>query len=496
MGKVTTATVACTTQGERTNTQKLADFVVDTPYEALPHEVLDITKLLILDSLVCGIAAAGVERTRMLHRVLERLGGREEATVFGFERRMPSVWAAAANAEIMNFLDADDTFYNATHFAVFNVAGAIAEAQRLGASGREVIRAVALGYDINSRLELASRKIEVRDGTLRWSPVQCMGYAAFGTAASAGVVAGFDRGRMRNAFGLCAWGAPTPTAAGMQGRTAFNSFKYANNAAAAHAGMFSALLAEEGYLGDQDVLDTKPGFLEAQGAVATDRELMMDGLGERWWILEAAVKYYPSCRYTHGPIDAIRELMQREKLVPEEIELIEVRINPMAYGMKVFGLPLDEIPSDHRGAFSGQFNIPYVIALAALGRTPGPNWYAQENLQDSQVRALAARVRLALDPVLADEAVRAVRDTRIGRFPKTRRSLTVWARGREYVLEGDYAGGDPWSVQTRPSWERVRQKFAEFCEDLLPERARCDLADRIQSLETLENVSRELSLPW
>ncbi|MCC6779855.1 MAG: MmgE/PrpD family protein [Hyphomicrobiales bacterium] len=488
------ATAVRTASEERTNTQRLADFVVDTPYEAIPAEVLDVAKLLILDSLVCGIAAGRAERTQMLHRVLERLGGSEDATVFGLKRRMPSVWAAAANAEIMNFLDADDTFYNATHFAVFNVAGAFAEAQRLGATGREVIRAVALGYDINSRLELASRKIEVRDGKLRWSPVQCMGYAAFGTAASAGAVAGFDRERMRNTFGLCAWGAPTPTASGMHDRTAFNSFKCANNAAAAHAGMLSALLAEEGYVGDQDVLDINPGFLEAQGAVATDRELMMEGLGEKWWILEAAVKYYPSCRYTHGPIDAIRSLLQRERLKPEEIERIEVRINPMAHGMKIFSVPLSEIPRDHRRALSTEFNIPYVLALAALGRTPGPGWHTKENFEDPAVRALASRVHLALDPALADEAVRAVQETRIGRFPKTRRSLTIHARGREHVFEGDFASGDPWSEETKPGWDRVRQKLDEFCEEILPERARRELADRVQSLETVKNVSKELAL--
>lgn len=490
------AVVTHATSGDRTNTQKLADFVVDTPYEALPAEVLDISKLLILDSLICGIAAGRAERTQMLHRVLERMGGSEDATVFGLKRRMPSVWAAAANAEIMNFLDADDTFYNATHFAVFNVAGAIAEAQRLGASGREVIRAVALGYDINSRLELASRKIEVRDGTLRWSPVQCMGYAAFGTAASAGVVARFDRERMRNAFGLCAWGAPTPTASGIHSRTSFNTFKCANNAAAAHAGMLSALLADEGYVGDQDVLDISPGFLEAQGAVATDRELMMERLGEKWWILEAAVKYYPSCRYTHGPIDAIRGLLQRERLKPEEIERIEVRINPMAHGMKIFSVPLSEIPRDHRRALSTEFNIPYVIALSILGRTPGPGWHTKENIEDPAVQAIAARVHLALDPLLADEAVRAVTETRIGRFPKTRRSLTVRARGREHIFEGDFASGDPWSEETRPSWDRVRQKLDEFCEELLPESARRELAERVQSLEVVRNVKQELPLQW
>jgi len=169
-------------------------------------------------------------------------------------------------------------------------------------------------------------------------------------------------------------------------------------------------------------------------------------------------------------------------------------MNPMAHGMKIFSAPLDAVPGDHRGPLSGQFNVPYVIALAALGRTPGPGWYARENLEDPAVRALAARVHLTLDPKLADEAVRAVRDTRIGRFPKTRRSLTVWARGREHVFEGDYASGDPWSAETKPGWDRVRQKLHEFCEGIVPERTRTELADRVQALESVRNISRDLPL--
>jgi len=276
---------------DRTRTQALADFAVDTRFEDLPAEVVDTAKLVILDSLICGLAAGGLERTRMMHGVVSRLGGRPEASVFGLDGRFPSALAATANAEIMNLLDADDTFFNASHFAVFNVAAALAEAQRLGASGRDLIRAVAVGFDVSARLDLSKLTIAVVDGQLRWSPIQGMGYAAFGTAASAGAVARLDREQMRNAFGLCAWYAPTPVANTMHRRTEFCSLKYANYAGAAHAGMLAALLAEQGYVGDQDVLDGEPSFVHAQGAVGADPELLLEGLGATWWILETAIKY-------------------------------------------------------------------------------------------------------------------------------------------------------------------------------------------------------------
>ena len=91
-----------------------------------------------------------------------------------------------ANAEIMNLLDADDTFFTSSHFAAFNVAGALAECQRLGRSGRELILGTAVGFDVNARLNLASIVMgEGTDGSFEWASVSGMGFAAFGTAASA-----------------------------------------------------------------------------------------------------------------------------------------------------------------------------------------------------------------------------------------------------------------------------------------------------------------------
>src|ERR1019366_8126859 len=115
--------------------QQLADFVYETCFERIPAEVVDYTKLVILDSLICGIAAGPLERSRMMHAVVAGLGGPPEASVFGMEQRTPAVHAVMANAEIMNLLDADDTLFTSSHFAVFSVAAGLAEAQRRGGSG-------------------------------------------------------------------------------------------------------------------------------------------------------------------------------------------------------------------------------------------------------------------------------------------------------------------------------------------------------------------------
>jgi len=271
------------------------------------------------------------------------------------------------------------------------------------------------------------------------------------------------------------------------------SFKYANYPGTAQAGMMALMLAERGYVGDQECLDGE-GFIRAQGSLSTDHELMVEELGQKWWILETCIKYYPSCRYTAGPIDMLRRLMQKERLKAQDLERIEIRMHPMGYALRIFREPPRSIAPDHRAPLNGAFNIPYVMALAALGRAPGPQWYSKENLTDPEVWQLASRIVTSEDESARGDVVRAFRQTRIRRFRKTPASMRVWARGREFSCESEYADGDPWSPETKATWERVQQKLESFCSDLLSRAQMDTLVEQVRGLERIEDVSRGLTL--
>jgi 2-methylcitrate dehydratase PrpD len=139
-----------------TITHRLADFASEARFSNIPEDVADYTKLLLLDTIICGIAAGDMQRSQIMHQVLESMGGHPDAVVFSTTQRYPAPLAAMVNAEIMNYLDADEAFFTSSHFAAFNAAAALAEGQRAGASGKELIAAMAVGFDINARLNLAS----------------------------------------------------------------------------------------------------------------------------------------------------------------------------------------------------------------------------------------------------------------------------------------------------------------------------------------------------
>lgn len=423
-------------------TQTIADFASSTRFEDLPSDVVDYAKLLILDTLICGLSAGRMPRTVMMHRLLDEFGGKEESVVFGSRRRYPAALASMANAEIMNCLDADDTFFTSSHFAAFNVATALAEAERSNASGKDLVLAVVLGFDINARINLASEVIrQNEDGELQWAELQGMGFAAMGTAVTSGVLRGLDREQMRNALGLVSYAAPNPVVNTTSARRKHHSFKYANYSGTAFAGVMSAMLAGQGYNAEQSCLDAA-AFIRAQGCLASVDELLLEDLGRKWWITETAIKFYPSCRYTHGPIDMLTSLMAEEGLKADDIEESTIFINPMGYALLFFREPAKSLDIDHCAPSSGAFNIPYVMALAALGRRPGPGWYSEESLKDPQVWSLASRFKVAPDEQGQREIVAALGE-KIRRFRKTPASILVKARGNEYRRSIEYVAGDP-----------------------------------------------------
>lgn len=190
-----------------TYTQELADFAYQTKYADLPESVVDTTKLLILDTLICGLAAQDFERPAMMRKLFEELGGPGEATVFGASARLPALSAAMVNTDMMNLLDVDDTFFSSAHFAAFNVAATLAMGEKFGSSGKDLIRAVAVGFDINARVNLSMKLLDLVDGQFKFTTIGGTGFASIGTMASVGILNGLDQEQMRNGFGLAGWRA-------------------------------------------------------------------------------------------------------------------------------------------------------------------------------------------------------------------------------------------------------------------------------------------------
>ncbi len=472
--------------------EKFAEYALAIRLADLPVEVLDYAKIVFLDTLVCGLAACRLERSAITRRVAARLAGPADATVFGLEQKVASANAAYANAEMMNALDADETFYNAAHFAAIVLAASLAEAERLCSSGADILKAFIAGFEINARLNLASKLMEYDGEQFRWSPLVGTGTDAFGAAVAASSLAGQSREQMVNAMGLAGWTAPTPKAANMSSRSEFNSFKYAPYGSVAQAGLMASLLAQEGYIGEHEVLDSIPGFFEAQGYMGAYRELL-DCASEKWWIMDTALKPYPSCRFTHAAIDAVLDFQKKHEVSIEDIDSIVIRLNPIAYSTRFFREPATSIAQDHRAPLHGAFNIPYITALALLGHRRGPDWYDPSVLNDASVWALALRISTLPDEGQARRWREDVLHSPIHRPRFNRVVMAITVRGECHEITSDHNQGDPWSKETRADWRWVKCKMADFLDGILSEQQQEKLYSLVRNLECVGNIKTQLS---
>jgi len=171
----------------------------------------------------------------------------------------------------------------------------------------------------------------------------------------------------------------------------------------------------------------------------------------------------------------------------------KLRLNPMALALPAFRDPLKRIDgNDHCAPLNAEFNIPYVMALTVLGVKPGPRWHQNETYQDPRVINLMQRVTTAPDPAAVEEATRALRQERIGRFRKGGGSITVRSRGREFVLQTEYSRGDPWTPETHPDWASIGQKFHNFCDELMTAEQIEWLVQYVRHLDEMPDVSSML----
>lgn len=151
---------------DQTYTQSIVDFVVGTNFNHLPSDVVTQAKRIILDTLGCGIGGYTLDRGKVAIDLARDLGGKPEATILVTGDKVSCANAAFANGDLFNALDADETFLNSGHFAAPVLSAALAVAERVGTSGRDLITAFELGFEVNARL-LISMRVFIESGKRR-----------------------------------------------------------------------------------------------------------------------------------------------------------------------------------------------------------------------------------------------------------------------------------------------------------------------------------------
>ena len=358
-------------------TAELCGRIAGLGYGDLDEAARAAARRLALDGLAVAVAGAKLEHApRALCDVLEAQGSSDAASVIGMGRRLGPIAAAYVNGASMHVLDYEPMWSPANHAASTTLPAALAAAEFIGADGRSVLAALALGVEMQGRLRVASRMLEPRAFTFH--PPGFVGPLA--AAVAAGHVLGLDAGQLRHALGIAASKSGTVLA------NAGTMTKCLHCGQAAAFGLEAALLARAGFTANENVLEAPAGYGAALMPNADWSELQ--AFGRPWRLVEPgyAIKMFP-CQYgTHFGVTAALELARR---IGEAAAIEAVTIDTPA-------MPYVDRPQPANG-LDGKFSFQYTAACALLDGRVDMASFTDARRFAPDMAALLPRIRVVQD---------------------------------------------------------------------------------------------------
>lgn len=378
---------------ERTLAQRIAAFAADTSFDDLPPEVVASVKMRVLDTIGIAVAAAPLETSRAARRWARQQGGTEGASAVGVDRRLPANLAAFVNGVLAHSLDYDDTHLpSVLHPSATVVPAALAAAEKHGADGRSLIRAIAVGLEACVRLGMAGYDQEAKNSTFFEHGQHATSICgAMGGAVAAAVISG-DEDSVLHSLGVAASMASGIIEANRTGGTV----KRMHCGWAAHSAISAAELVAEGLTGPPTVLEGRFGFFQAWLHGHFDPSAITDGLGKTWQVPDIFFKPYPANHFTHAAVDAAAAL-RAAGIAPDQIERLTLGVP--APNLRTIGEPIDVKRRPETG-YMAQFSGPYAVAVGLFGGGglgAGLDDYTDALAQDPDRRALMDKVDVVAD---------------------------------------------------------------------------------------------------
>ena len=451
-------------------TRDLVHYAAKTTFDDLPPQVLDQAKTALLN--ILAVALGGYQtRIGSLHSNLAKTsaGGIDESTIIGDGSKISCPFAAYTNGNLAFALDYEDVVLYTLHAGPIVVPAALAVGEKVKASGKDVLTAVVLGYEVGTRIGLS-----MQPSAERGSKVWGQQYTPFAACVSAAKLMNLDEDGMDRAFGVTGTYATVPSA-----------YKYFGIVAETRpmrevklgwgwmsmAGVFGALSANAGFQGGYGVLDGEEGFWIMAGSDQHDFSKMTEGLGKTYLIMDTEFKVHPSIAWNHPPHTAIKELVKKHTITPDQVEKVVVT-----------GLGAERI-ADYKpaGEVDAMFSLPYTVATTILGDKLLPEMYSEKRIKSPEVQNLLKRITIRPDP----EADRLWFVEHKERF-----TIDLYLKDKTSIrTQVEYPKDKPHYGKTE-----VEQKFRDLAAPVLPQDRIAQVIEMVYNLEKTDNISQLLRL--
>jgi 2-methylcitrate dehydratase PrpD len=445
-----------------TISRELAQYIMKTKFSDLSPEIIDQTKMCILDWIGAALPGARDKLVQMLKEAVEGSGG--ECSIIGHGAKTSCLNAALINGTISYVvkLDQSSPHGSMVHPQPPMIPAALAVAEKEGLGGRDFITAVLLGFDIEVRVAMAVNPSHMGERNFHTTGT-C---GTFGAVAAAGKLLELNEDQMAHALGI----AGTQAAGLTVSIETFSRSLHAGKAA--YNGVLAAMLAKKGFTGAETIFEGEDGFCHAM-ANSYDLSKLTDGLGRKYLIGDQRFVRYVTCGAMHAAIDAVIDLKREHNIQPDDIDSIDVRTFPIT-------VDLCGRVSEPRTFSEAQFSLPFALAIAAIDGHVSLAQLTEKRLGDPTVAALAKRVKGSADPELARLGY-----TGSGDLFQSARVTMRTKDGKEYYRKVDLHRGSPQNPFTK---EELHDKFRSLASLILPQGKVEEIIETLGNLEKLDSM--------
>jgi 2-methylcitrate dehydratase PrpD len=436
-------------------TEKIAKFVFETNYDALPTETIEIAKKAIIDSV--GITLAGYKEKggSIVTKIIRELGGASQTRIVVDGVKAPVTDVAFAHGAMAEFLDYGDS-YNAptTHPSCTVVPVVLALGEKLRSSGRDVIEAYVLGMEIGGKVGFGA--VPNATSGIVWSPIKYLGCLQATIAAAKMLKLDMDQIRVALAIVSTTVGGPMATF--------WSMIKGIHSGDTARSGIMAALLAKGGFTGEKNIIEIKGGFADSVfGEGNYDLDKMTSNLGNPYHIIKPGLdfKKYPCCFGTQWSLDALIPILEKHKISYEDIENVEL-ISPLSHKFLNRPNPETEIEA--------KFSLQYVIGATILDGRPVIDTFHEPRIFDARQREAMKRIKITHSKAA------------LIRSPEWENNVTVRMKnGQEYKNSVDFP--------TPLSFDDIVAKYEQCAQIVLPPKQVKRSIELLKNLDTVKDVT-------
>ncbi len=439
----------------------LASFVSNTTYKKVDPEAIHAAKRFLLDSLACIAGGWNEPSARIARAVSEDLGGSKDAHVLLTNKKTSVVNATLANGIALRALDLIDMYHSLDHAhpCEMTIPPALAVGQKMHSSGKDVLTAIVLGY------EICMKFAEITGNTRKgWAGTATLGQ--FATPLVAGYLLKLNKSQLAEAVSIS--GSHNVSLA-IAYNLPISMTKDALNSFAAQSGVMAALLAKSGFTGPAGILEA-PGGLWPQLESNATVETLLAGLGKPFRITRCGLKdhKFAAIAWSHPAIEALLKLRAEHGLTPKNVKQIRVR------STRKVATRIGDKAGEKLSPLDTQFSGQNILATALKYGDLLPK--RQKMSADADVRAISKIVKIEHDPSLDHLYPE--------KMPSIVEVLTV--AGKRLTCRVDYRRGDPQNPLTD---QDIEEKFRTLTATHLTKAKAKKICDAVWGLDNMQDIN-------